>query len=355
MRKLIAIMLVSVLVCTCFTGCTKSTSSQTEVQEEEKIRKIAMSIPIAAAPYWTGVAYGVEKAIEEINQDAGKTVVELQFFDPGVFSLESQLKNIEDAVAMGFDGMVIAPVDVEGTVPAIEMAYNSGVPIFTVDIVANTDAVLVGYCTYNYEAGCTNAEKMAELIFEKNGAYKGKVAMNLGQPTISSHIQRAEGFKDTMKNKYPDIEIIFEKFAIKPEENLLVAEDALAMYGEELDAIFVTGDSAANYTCQAIDNAGLFKPIGDSGHIIVVGFDGESLGINNIKNGRQDATVAQNPINMGYLATLALYDYITTGNLPDVDEDGLVEVPHFAIDYKNINEDEASEFMWAEIVESLIK
>ncbi len=318
---------------------------------EEKILKIGMSIPVTSAVYWTGAGYGVQKAVEELNAEAGKKAVEFQFFDPGEFDLESQLKNIEDAMALDFDGMVIAPVDVDGTVGAIDMAYQNGMPIFTIDMDANTDSILAGFCTFNYEAGCTNAETMAQFIQKKNGAYEGKVAMVMGYATVSSHVARCQGFRETMEKKYPDIEIIFEEFSGKPEEDLRVTENALAMYGEELDAIFVTGDTAANSACQAIDDAGLMKPVGDPEHIIVVGFDGEAQGIENIRAGRQDATVAQNPIAMGYDATMALVDYLRTGEEPKTDtEDKLIEVAHLALTKENMDSAEAQDYLWADIV-----
>ena len=247
--------------------------------------------------------------------------------------------------------MVIAPVDADGTVSAIDMAYENDMPIFTIDLDANTDSILAGFCTFNYKAGCSNAEIMAQLIQEKNGAYEGKVAMVMGYATLSSHMERCQGFRDTMEEKYPDIEIIFEEFSGKPEEDLRVTENALAMYGDELDAVFVTGDTAANSACQAIEDAGLMKPIGDPEHIIVVGFDGEEQGIENIRAGRQDATVAQNPIAMGYDATMAMYEYLTTGIEPETDtEDKLIEVDHMVLTQDNLESPEAADFLWAEIV-----
>lgn len=331
---------------------TPATGGETKAAPEDgKVLKIGMSIPVASAVYWTGAGYGVQKAVEELNAEAGKTVVEFQFFDPGAFDLQTQLKNIEDAMALDFDGMVIAPVDADGTVNAIDMAYEDGMPIFTIDLDANTDAILAGFCTFNYNAGCTNAETMAELIKEKNGAYEGKVAMVMGYATVSSHMARCQGFRETMEAKYPDIEIVFEEFSGKPEEDLRVSENALAMYGKDLDGIFVTGDTAANSACQAAEDAGLMKPVGDPEHIIIVGFDGEAQGIENIRAGRQDATVAQNPIAMGYNATMALVDYLRTGVEPKTDtEDRLIEVAHMAITKENLDTAEAQEFLWADIV-----
>ncbi len=364
MKKWLALILAMLMLLSCI-GCGGQTSesgsaensgspssSDTASQDSDKVYKIAFSIPVAAAPYWTAVGWGVHKEVEAINEEAGQTVIEYQFFNPGNFELETQLKNIEDAISLGVDGMILAPVDSNGTVPAIENAAAEGIPICTVDLQAETDVILAGFCTYNYEAGVTAAETMAELINEKNGAYEGTVALNMGKANISSHVARVQGFKDTMAEKYPDIEIVFEQFADVSEDNLTVIEDALAQYAD-LDAVFTTGDTAADMACQAIDGAGRFKEIGDPDHIIVVGFDGEINGLLNIRNGRQDATVAQNPVIMGEMAARTIYEYLTEGTVPDVDEDGQIEVPHFAITYKNIDTDEAAEYFWAEEVDEI--
>jgi len=315
---------------------------------------IVLSIPLASSAYWTGVAYGVQTAVDEINA-ATPGAIQYNFFDPGNFELETQMKNIENALALGVDGMVVAPNDVNGTVPAIEMAYAQGMPIFTVDVYANTNKVLVGYCTFNENAGASNAHKMAELIKEKNGDYVGKVAMILGRANISSHIARVKGFKDTMAANYPNIEIIFEQFIEKNEDSLQKAEDALVMH-PKIDGFFGTGDTVANLICQAIDQQNRFKPIGDPDRIIVVGFDGNDEGVTNIRNGRQDATIAQNPIEMGKLTLRALYNYLRDGTLPITPGSGggefgnLIEVPHFPLDYKNVDSPEAAFFLWSQEV-----
>ena len=166
---------------------------------------------------------------------------------------------------------------------------------------------------------------------------------------------RVKGFKETMANEYPNIEIVFEQFIEKNEDSLQKAEDALVM-NPKIDGFFGTGDTVANLICQAIDQQNRFKDIGDPDHIIVVGFDGNDEGIANIRNGRQDATIAQNPIEMGRLTLRALYNYLSDGGLPIPAGTGggeyknLIEVPHFAIDYKNVNTPEAALFLWSEEV-----
>ena len=382
MKKIITILLASFLIISLFAGCGGDTDSGTNQDASSsqgsssgnssssgssnsgssgsssdtplETLHIVLSIPLASSAYWTGVAYGVQTAVDEINA-ATPGAIKYNFFDPGNFELETQLKNIENALALGVDGMVVAPNDVNGTVPAIEMAYAQGMPIFTVDVFANTDKVLVGYCTFNENAGASNAHKMAELIKEKNGDYTGKVAMILGRANISSHIARVKGFKDTMAAHYPNIEIIFEQFIERNEDSLQKAEDALVM-NPKIDGFFGTGDTVANLICQAIDQQNRFKPIGDPDHIIIVGFDGNDEGVTNIRNGRQDATIAQNPIEMGKLTLRALYDYLRNGTLPIPQGTGggefknLIEVPHFALDYRNIDSQEAQFFLWSQEV-----
>jgi len=381
-KKIITILLASFLIISLFAGCGGDTDSGTNQDASSsqgsssgnssssgssnsgssgsssdtplETLHIVLSIPLASSAYWTGVAYGVQTAVDEINA-ATPGAIKYNFFDPGNFELETQLKNIENALALGVDGMVVAPNDVNGTVPAIEMAYAQGMPIFTVDVFANTDKVLVGYCTFNENAGASNAHKMAELIKEKNGDYTGKVAMILGRANISSHIARVKGFKDTMAAHYPNIEIIFEQFIERNEDSLQKAEDALVM-NPKIDGFFGTGDTVANLICQAIDQQNRFKPIGDPDHIIIVGFDGNDEGVTNIRNGRQDATIAQNPIEMGKLTLRALYDYLRNGTLPIPQGTGggefknLIEVPHFALDYRNIDSQEAQFFLWSQEV-----
>jgi ribose transport system substrate-binding protein len=170
------------------------------------------------------------------------------------FNWEKQVKDIEAILAKKPDILVSIPVDPKRTAFAYKKAAEAGVKLVFID---NTPEDLQHQQDYvsivsadNYGNGMEAAHIMAE---ELNG--KGKIAVIYYDADFFVTQQRTEAFEKTIKEKYPDIQIV-ERSGIKdPVDGEKAAGRILAMHGD-LNGIFVFWDLPAEGVLAAARAAG---------------------------------------------------------------------------------------------------
>ena len=86
---------------------------------------------------------------------------------------------VDDLINRHVAGILVAPSDQNATVPVIERAHRSGIPLIIFDSAANAENYVSFVATDNYGGGVLAARRMAEILGEK-----GEVAM-IGVPRRS--------------------------------------------------------------------------------------------------------------------------------------------------------------------------
>jgi len=66
----------------------------------------------------------------------------------------------------------------------------------------------------------------------------------------------------------------------------------------KIDALFGANDDNTVGALRAIDSAGRYAPPSSPNHIFIIGLDGTAQALDAIRQGKQDATISQNPIKM---------------------------------------------------------
>jgi len=213
--------------------------------------------------------------------EADKLGVEVVAVDSET-DIANQLNQVQDFITQGVDAIILTPVDSAGIEPAIKLANDAGIPVFTMDTAATGDGVVVSHvATDNYAGGVLDAEYAVEVL---DG--KGQVAI-IGCAGIESIGQRTAGFEDTMAD-YPDIEIVAVTdckcdgaVAADQTADLLVTYPDLAL-------VFGTGDPFGLGAMTSITAA--------NRDVKVVSLDGLPEGIAEVKKGGNFLiTVAQDP------------------------------------------------------------
>jgi ribose transport system substrate-binding protein len=224
--------------------------------------------------------------------EAEKLGVEITVLD-GQSNTEVQTRQIEDLLVSGVDAIVISPANSEEIVPAVRKANEANVPVVAVDGVVGEGGKVVSYVGFdNAAGGATAADYLAGLgnvteVLELQGA--------LG----AYHAQkRGGGFNEAAKGKFEVIS--------RPAEWL--AENAQAITADVLTAnpgvngIFTHNDEMIRGVLAGLRQIGKATMVGDEGHVVIVGIDGTPLALQRIRDGEQDATVNQDPFEMGALA-----------------------------------------------------
>jgi ribose transport system substrate-binding protein len=173
-------------------------------------------------------------------------------FDPG-----QQVSDLETVMARDPDIIVSIPTDPVATSAAYQAAADAGVKLVFMDNVPDglepgTDYVSV-VSADNYGNGVVSAHLMAKAL---NGA--GKIGLISHEADFFVTQQRYEGFKTTIEDEYPDIEIVDERGIAGPDfagDAQAVADAWLTQY-PDLDGIWAVWDVPAEGVMAAARAAG---------------------------------------------------------------------------------------------------
>lgn len=211
---------------------------------------------------------------------------------------ERQKRQIDSLVASGIDLLIVTPNTMSIVTPAIERAYDHGVPVILFDRKADTKKYTAYLGADNYTMGWQVGHYIAAKL---NG--RGRVVEVQGLKGSSPAADRHIGFTAALR-EYPNIEII-DTLQCKwtKESSYAAAKQKLASIASA-DVVFGANDQMALGARMALDEAGVLK----KKHIRFYGIDGlpgEHGGIKMVCDSILDATYV-NPTSGDKLITMAL-------------------------------------------------
>lgn len=268
-------------------------SPEAELSPEEIT--IGVSISTLNNPFFDDIRQG----IQETAENAGATVRVSDAQDDSA----TQSNDIDDLITQDVDVLVINPVDSAAIQSSVEAANSANIPVITLDRSSDGGTVL-SYIASNNVAG---GEMAAEFILEEIGE-DGKVVQLEGVPGASATNERGEGF-ETIANQ--SLEIVDSQSAnFNRAEGLSVMEDMLQSH-DDIQAVFAQNDEMALGALEAVQSAGL------EDEIVIVGFDGNEDAVDSVEAGDLDATVAQQPYEMGRIAVETIFDFFAGESIDD--------------------------------------
>ena len=112
-----------------------------------------------------------------------------------------QSQQIDSLVASGIDLLIVAPNQLTSVSPAIDRAYDSGVPVIVFERKTDSQKFTAFVSADNYEMG----RQMGEYIAVRMGG-KGQIMEILGLKGSSPADERHRGFRDAIRH-FPNIEV----------------------------------------------------------------------------------------------------------------------------------------------------
>ena len=113
-----------------------------------------------------------------------------------------QVHQIDSLVATGIDLLIVAPNQVQTISPAIDRAYDKGIPVIVFERKTSSHKYTAFISADNYEMGHVMGEYIAGQL-----RGKGRVMEIMGLKGSSPAIERHKGFADALKD-YPGIDIV---------------------------------------------------------------------------------------------------------------------------------------------------
>jgi ribose transport system substrate-binding protein len=254
------------------TGCNRDTKKRVGVVPKGR-----------AHMFWQSVHAGANKAARENS-------IEIEWNGPATETdFNGQLQIVEAMINKRLDAIALAPIDKKAMVAVVERAMRQNIPVIIFDSPVDTEQFVAQVATDNYKAGQMAAERMGEIT-----GGKGKIAMVAVQAGAASTMAREQGFEDTIRSKYPGLQIVDKRYGeAAVERSLTVAENMLTAF-PDLIAMFGSNESSSVGAARAIK--------GRSSKVKLVGFDSGPTLEADLKSGIIDSLVVQDPFSMGYRA-----------------------------------------------------
>ncbi len=263
-----------------FTGC----------QQESGHPVIGMVPKGTSHLFWQSIHAGGLKAAKEFGFDFIWNAPQMEI------DAARQISIVENLIARRVSGIVLAPVDEEALVAAVERAVNNGIPVAIFDSSIKTDKIVSFVATDNYQAGRMAGERMGEIL-----GGEGLVGVIGFMPGSASTMKREQGFLDAVKENFPNMEIAGDvRFNMADRSKAMAEAENLMTAYPDLVGIFADNESSLDGTARAV------KQRGAAGKVKIVGFDASAELVEEMKVGTIDSIVVQDPFKMGYESVKAM-------------------------------------------------
>lgn len=274
-------------------GCGSSEQKESTVVVEEKL-EIAVIPKGVTHEFWKSIHAGAVKAGLEFDVDI------LWKGPQKEDDRAQQITVVEDFVSRGVDGIVLAPLDDRALMRPVRDAVRENIPVVIIDSALQGSDYVCFVATDNYKGGLMAADRMGELL-----EGKGNIFLIRYQEGSASTTKRENGFKDTIQNKYPEIEFLTDdQYAGTTTESAYqLAENLLSRF-PDVEGIFCPNESTTFGTLRALQESGL------AGKIKFVGFDSSPKLVQGLQDGEIHGLILQDPLNMGYLGVKQMVLYL---------------------------------------------
>ena len=261
------------------TGSQSSSGSQTggETGTDAKIALITMD---SIDQHWVTLNEGAQKAAKELG-------VTVDFMAPNTKDNALQIEQVNNAVAGGYDAILVAANGPDAISGALKEAAAAGVKIVYVDSPANVDAAAT-FSTDNAAAGKKAGEEMLKALTDA-GVTSGDIGVINVNAATDSCVKREEGFRSAFEGT--DFNILETQYC-----------EGDAAKSQSSAENFITQGVVGIFGANEGSTTGIGNAIKASGKtdIIGVGFDKSDAILNLINDGYLLCTMAQNPDVMGY-------------------------------------------------------
>ena len=332
MKKVMAFTMAAVMAAS-MTACSgsgepaaeteKSTAAETTAAAEEKETEAAGEEKAADGDITVGVSLlnsthvfynNIQTAMEAAAEEYGWTL-DVQ---DAAGDANKQLGQVQDFITKDVDAIVIAPTNSAGSKSMIELAAAEDIPVFTMDIKSDGEAVC-HVATDNKKGGELAAQYLVEKVLPEK---KGNVAV-ITDSEIESCVDRETGFTEYLAANAPDIQVVdVQNYSGDQQKAADVMQNMLLKH-DQLDAVFCVGDPAGIGALSSITAAGADTKI--------IGYDGNPEGIAEIKKGANwVADVAQDPEAIGKTTLETVKTYLE-GETPEAE----ILISPYMIDAEN--------------------
>lgn len=276
MKRWISVICVTVLMLLGFSGLSFG-------QKAAKDMHVVMIVKDLVNPAFIQMKWGGFAAAKEHG-------MQYTCLAPEKYSIDNQIRVMEDLVQKKVDAIVLIPIDGKGIVSGIERANKGGVPVFICNTKAEGGETL-GFAGIDHR---TMGKTLGEYVSAKLKG-KGQIVILEGTTGASTAIERLEGIMEALK-KHPNIKILASTTAkYNRQLGMKVMEDLLIRF-PKIDAVIGINDSMALGAKEAVKDAKRMQ------EMFIVGIDAMPEALDAVRSGEL-MTVDSNMFGQGFVST----------------------------------------------------
>jgi ribose transport system substrate-binding protein len=333
--RLLALLASCSVMASLLLGCGDSGSKP----PTERTLRIAVIPKGTTSEYWKIVHAGAEKARQELAPTQ-----KIEIIWKGSLKEDQsadEISVVEDMWNNKVDAIVLAPNDAKALADAVNKTADRKIPIVIIDSGVQTDRYNSFVATDNKKGGLMGGKELARLMNNK-----GNVIMLRYQEGSASTEEREAGFLEAARAAGLNPVDVDKHGGVTADSCQKIAENLLAAHTKngvlDFEGIFCPNYPTTFGMLRALEDAKF------AGKVKFVGFDSDVALAQALRDGKVNALVVQDPINMGYLGVKTAVQ-IVQGKTPLK----LVDTGVHLVTSENVNSPESKEILTPSISQYL--
>ena len=203
--------------------------------------------------FWKTIHAGAVKAADELG------TVDLIWQGPQKEDDRiQQIQLVQNAIAAGVDGIVLAPLDSRALVKPVEEAIAKGIPVVVIDSGLESKAITSYIATNNENGGILAARRMGEILKGEGNVILLRYAVG-----SASTEAREKGFTETLAKEFPKISLISDtEYAGATSDSAQQKSQILVTkFRGQVDGIFCVNESSTFGMLRALEGAGMLSDV----------------------------------------------------------------------------------------------
>jgi ABC-type sugar transport system substrate-binding protein len=282
-------------------------SSCNSAPSEPKQITVGVSFETLQTEYWVAGFEAIKSELKERNIQVLEAIAD--------GDANRQLEQINNFIVRKVDGIIAVPKDAKTIIPMIKAANAANIPIVLYNRPAEqAEAKSVAVVADNYAITKATVEYMCEQA--KRSGRKYKAAILIGDLGDINAVGRRDGFENAVKAYEDVVEVVARIPTEWNGEKARAGVTNALQANPDINFIFTSSDFMLPPIIQALKEAGKYKKIGEEGHVLLGGFDGDATAYQMLVYGYLDADGVQDVYFESEAAVQAVLDLSVGKEVP---------------------------------------
>lgn len=267
------------------TGCGKPDATRESAPDRaEKQLTIGVSFETLQTEFWVASLDAFRAGLARRNMKMIQAIAD--------GDANRQIEQVRNFITRKVDGIVLVPKDAKACIPIIKAANAANIPIILYNRPPDkSDAKSVAIVADNF---ALSKDTVAHMIGEaRKTGKKHKAMVLIGDLGDINAIGRRDGF-DAAAREAPEVLDVVARVPTEWNQEKAQAGVVNALQADpDISFIFTSSDFLFPSIVSALKSAGKYRKVGEAGHVILGGFDGDATAWQMLNDGYLDATGVQ--------------------------------------------------------------